>query len=374
MDRVKASVVIVGAGPAGIGVAVALRDFGVREVMVVDRREVGGSMMRWPRETRLLTPSFNTTPFGILDLNAIALNTSVANLIGSEHPTGREYAAYLKAVALACELHVRSDVEVREVDRDGSGYFLETNRGLIEADFVVWATGEFGSPRLDGFPGAEHCLHTAQIRSFGGLSGEERVVIGGFESGVDAATHLVGRGVQVRLVNGGESFATTDQDPSRSLSPFTRTRLVEALSSERLLQVANGCRVEAVRNRGNGYEVLLSTGDCIETRERPINATGFRGNLGPVEAFFEYREDGEILLTEDDESTLSEGCFLAGPLVRHDQHIFCFIYKFRQRFAVIAETLATRMGIAVSEELLEHYERNQMRLVDLSCCGAECLC
>jgi len=371
---VKASVVVVGAGAAGIGMAVALRDFGIKDVLVIDRREVGGSFLKWPAETRLLTPSFNTTPFGILDLNAIALNTSVANLVGSEHPTGREYAAYLKAVALACELEIRTGIEVRDVVQDGDGYLLETDREEIEADFVIWAAGEFANPRLEGFPGARHCLHTAQVRSFAGLAGEERLVIGGYESGVDAATHLVARGIRVRLVNAGETFATTDQDPSRSLSPFTRARLLEALSSNQLLEVANGCRVEAVNSKGSGYEVQLSTGDRVETQQRPLNATGYRGNLGPVEALFEYREDGEVLLSEEDESTLSPGLFLAGPLVRHEEHIFCFIYKFRQRFAVVAETLAERLGAPASDELMEHYERNQMRLVDLSCCGKECLC
>jgi len=54
-------VVIVGAGPAGIGVAAALRDAGVTDVAIIDRQGIGASFRRWPMETRLLTPSFPST-------------------------------------------------------------------------------------------------------------------------------------------------------------------------------------------------------------------------------------------------------------------------------------------------------------------------
>lgn len=69
-------IVIVGAGPAGIGLAVTLRDFQFPDGVVLDRHEIGASFNRWPKEMRLITPSFNSTPFGILDLNAVALDTS----------------------------------------------------------------------------------------------------------------------------------------------------------------------------------------------------------------------------------------------------------------------------------------------------------
>jgi len=84
----KHDVIIVGAGAAGVGMAATLKDFGIEDFLILDRHEVGSSFERWPSEMRLITPSFNTTPFGILDLNAVTLNTSVANDLGEDHPTG----------------------------------------------------------------------------------------------------------------------------------------------------------------------------------------------------------------------------------------------------------------------------------------------
>ena len=39
-------VAIVGAGPAGLGCAVALKEFGVDDIIVLDRHEVGASFQR----------------------------------------------------------------------------------------------------------------------------------------------------------------------------------------------------------------------------------------------------------------------------------------------------------------------------------------
>jgi thioredoxin reductase len=91
-----------------------------------------------------------------------------------------------------------------------------------------------------------------------------------------------------------------------------------------------------------------------------------------VKDLFESREDGFPLLSEHDESTVVPGIFLCGASVRHDNHVFCFIYKYRQRFAVVAKAIATSMDLEA--EGLEMYRMWGMYLDDLSCCGQECVC
>lgn len=375
MSDLDSKVVIVGAGAAGVGIAVALADFKIPNVLVLDRHGVGASFDQWPAEMRLITPSFNTTPFGILDLNAICLNTSVANYLGVEHPTGKEYARYLRAVVQSMELNVHVPCEITNVwkNEDG-GFLLETNEGMLETDFLIWAAGEFQYPRTDGFPGAELCRHNATIPSYRELEGDEHIVIGAFESGEDAAVHLARLGKKVTLLNSGPDLAVAVQDPSLSLSPFTRERLADIQRTRSNLKIHHRSEVIPVEQTAKGYLVRTRRLEEFHSPTPPILATRFRGGTAAVEHFFDYRGDGQILLTEDDESTLAPGLFLAGPLVRHDNHIFCYIYKFRQRFAVIAETIADRMGISVPDDLLEYYEKNQMRLIDLSCCGRQCTC
>ncbi|MEM6820462.1 MAG: NAD(P)/FAD-dependent oxidoreductase [Verrucomicrobiota bacterium] len=368
-------VIIVGAGAAGVGMASTLIDFGIKNFKVLDRHEVGASFNRWPEEMRLITPSFNTTPFGILDLNAVILNTSVANFLGEEHPRGTDYARYLQAIVREMQIPVASDWEVVDVEERSSGGFLLTGpEGDLECDYLIWAAGEFQYPRTNHFAGADLCLHNSHVSSYRDLEGDDFIVVGAFESGVDAAVHLAKNGKSVKLLCADKELALVDQDPSRSLSPFTRKRLEEVLKEGSNLQIHYKSQVKEVKKTGRGFEVITSKGQKLSSTTPPILAVGFRGGTGPVEELFDCREDGHFLLSEVDESTYADGLFMSGPLVRHDNHIFCYIYKFRQRFAVIAETIADRLGVPVSDELLELYDRNQMRLVDLSCCGETCVC
>ena len=46
------------------------------------------------------------------------------------------------------------------------------------------------------------------------------------------------------------------------------------------------------------------------------------------------------LLNDVDESTKTPGLFLVGPAVRHQHMSLCFVYKFRQRFGVVADEIA----------------------------------
>lgn len=87
---------------------------------------------------------------------------------------------------------------------------------------------------------------------------------------------------------------------------------------------------------------------------------------------FDWSDRGFVQLTEDDESTRTPGLFVVGPSVRHDDVILCFIYKFRQRFAVVAQAIAERLGLETAP--LERHRGNNMFLDDLSCCHDRCIC
>ncbi len=245
-------VVIIGAGAAGIGCGMVLQDLGVKRFLILDRHEVGASFRRWPAETRLLTPSFTINGFGMLDLNAVALQTSPAYSLHTEHPTGAEYADYLQAVAKHFRLPIREGVAVNEIKPHPNqrGFTLATNQRKMKTRFVIWAAGEFQFPNL---------------------------------------------------------------------------------------------------------------------------TPGFNGRVPQIANLFEWNEDGTAVVTEEsDELTLTPGLFLSGPMVRHRRVIFCFIYKFRQRFAVIGNAIAEALGLDTA--ILEEYRRSQMHLDDLSCCTVECAC
>jgi len=365
-------VVIVGAGPAGLGCAIVLKHLGVRRVLVVDRFGVGASFARWPAEMRLITPSFTINQFGPPDLNAIAIRTSPAFTLGCEHPTGRHYARYLKTLAKHFGIRVRKGVDVTGLARHRrTGHLkLHTNGDPVVARTVIWATGEFQYPRRSAFPGADLCLHNSDVGTWSEWPGTRAVVIGGYESGIDAAVHLVGAGRHATVLDGRNRWDERTTDPSAILSPFTADRLRTIRDTDRLTLCADAT-VRRVERRGGTFTVHSADGRVFTTDGPPILATGFFSGASVISERFEWR-DGTPLLTADDESTLTPNLFVAGPSVRHDAAVFCFIYKFRQRFAVVARAIGVRLGVDVGP--LELYRRHGMYLDDLSCCQEQCAC
>lgn len=363
----RPEVLVVGGGPAGVGVAVALLHVGVRP-LVLEARQVGASFLRWPRETRLLTPSFTANGFGLADLNAIAPRTSPAYSLGEEHPTGRAYARYLQGVAAHFQVPILK-ARVREVEHRLGVFRLTTSQGPLEAPFLVWAVGEYAFPRYP-FPGAFLALPYARVGSFARLAREapERVVIGGYESGVDAAIHLAERGVRVLVLDPEAPWKRNTGEPSLDLSPYTLSRLRQA---PRGLIRFRQARVQALQWTGKGFVLLTSQGE-VRIPHRPLLATGFGDGLEPLRHLLARGPEGEPLLTLEDESTLAPGLFLAGPRVRHGGSPFCFIYKFRSRFPIIARAIARRLGR--DEGPLALYQAEGMWLEDPLRGEVRCAC
>ncbi|WP_241049822.1 NAD(P)/FAD-dependent oxidoreductase [Achromobacter xylosoxidans] len=341
-------VAVVGAGPAGVGMAVALRRHGVRRLAVIDRHQVGASFLSWPQETRFITPSFYSNPFGLADLNAITETSSPALSAGMEHLDGPRYAQYLARVAQAHDLPLAPGCEVSALTRGARGEFqLETSKGLALARTVVWATGEYQYPDLRPFAGAAECVHYAEVDSWSAFEAGEYLVIGGYESGVDAAVNLVAGGARVQLLARKSTWdPASPHDPSLSLSPYSRQRLYQALDSGRL-EITFGVDVIEVRRLVAGFMVHARDGRTFATAQPPILGTGFLrgGGAQVIRNAFDWTPDGRPVLTGNDESTLMPGLFLAGPQVRQEQRIYCFIYKFRQRFDGVARTIAQHLGL-----------------------------
>ncbi len=362
-------VIVVGGGAAGIGIAITLKHAGIESYLVLERDTVGASFAAWPAETRFITPSFPSNSIGMLDLNAIAIGVSPAYSLEVEHPTGEEYAAHLQAVAKHFEIPLREHANVQKVEKIGEDFHIEIGDATLRAKHIVWAAGEFQYPRLNGFAGSEFCRHTATIPSYEDLFGDDFLIIGGYESGVDAAYHLAYRDKKVRLFDRGCPWKDESSDPSIALSTYSQERMREDWFEEHV-ELFPETPIASVSEVEEGYEVKTGGGETFQSPVQPLLAGGFEGSHKLVSHLFERRDDGFPLLSEHDESTIVPGVYLCGPAVRHDKQVFCFIYKYRQRFAVVAKAIATSLGLAAEE--LEAYRQWGMYLDDLSCCGEEC--
>jgi len=367
-------VIIVGAGAAGVGVGAILDHLGVEDMLVLEREKIGTSFKKWPKEMQLITPSFTTNFYGQVDLNSVMARTSPAYSLRKEHPTGREYAQYLKSIAEFCNLPVVEHTNVEKVTYSKGAFNLEINNGKeIRSRFLIWAAGEFQYPNTNIFPGAELCLHNSKVETWKQMKGDEYFIIGGYESGIDAAVNLSRLGKYVCVLDPNAPWEDKTTDPSLSLSPFTMERL-ERESNDGRINLIGGSKIKEVTKKDDEYFIQLQgKSKAYTSKTKPILATGFKSSLMLIDDLFNWeKEESYALLNEQDESTKTPGLFLVGPQVRHDNLIFCFIYKYRQRFGVVANAIGERLGLDTS--ILENYRQEGFYLDDLSCCGEECDC
>ncbi|MEC8799360.1 MAG: NAD(P)-binding domain-containing protein, partial [Planctomycetota bacterium] len=158
-------------------------------------------------------------------------------------------------------------------------------------------------------------------------------------------------------------------DPSVALSTYSLERMRDRRFREHV-ELYPMTTITGVQPSDQGFQIETESGLTFMTEEQPLLASGFDGSHKLIPDLFEKREDGFPLLNGNDESTLVPGLFLCGPSVRHKHHVFCFIYKYRQRFAVVAKAIATSLQLPAEE--LDKYRDWGMYLDDLSCCGEEC--
>ena len=84
---------------------------------------------------------------------------------------------------------------------------------------------------------------------------------------------------------------------------------------------------------------------------------------------------GSPKLNDTDQSTKTPGLFLVGSLVRHGDLSFCFVYKFRQRFGVVADEIAKGLGRNTDDAVERCREMDMFMDTFQSCkgaCGEKC--
>lgn len=366
------NIIIIGAGASGIGMGVVLQKMKL-DFTILEQATIGESFRKWPSGTRFISPSFTGNFFGSPDLNAVTPDTSPAFVLNTEHPSGEEYAIYLQRVAAFFKLPVQENTKVTSLKKDGEIFLLTTDTQEYTADAVIWAGGEYQYPKTQVCEGAELAVHNTRISDLAELQGNLFPIIGGYESGFDTAIQLAKLGKKSVIFDSGDHLHEQRSDSSFSLSPYTKDRIRQYSS---YFIVKPRTRVEKIERKGDKYLLTTSNDETITSDTQPILATGFETSLIQVKDFFDW-QGGSVQLTQHDESTKVENFYLIGPQVRHQNVIFCFVYKYRQRFGVVAKAIAEKHNLGNKqdvEQIISDYKQQNFYLDDLSCCGDECAC
>lgn len=371
----KHSVIIIGAGAAGIGFGTALKQLGISSFAILEQGCIGESFQNWPKETRFITPSFTSNGFGMPDLNAITPLTSPAYTLGKERLSGDDFSLYLEAVTSEYQLPIYENTKVLDIKKQDDHYLITSAEDTWEAKYVIFAVGEFNFPSYSEVNGSEHGIHYGNVGSWSNYEGTSFSVIGGNESAIDAAIHLSETGKNVTLYTKSTGIHKESADPSIRLSPYTRERLMNAIDKGNKLTIKEKHTLTDILQTDEGYLLKFKEGGSFFTSTQPFLCTGFNTGITSIgQSLFQLTKDLIISLTDNDESTLSSNAFIIGPSVHHGEAILCYIYKFRQRFAYIIDIIANREGWKINGDILLEYKNNNMYLDDCTSCAVTCSC
>ncbi len=186
--------IIVGSGPAGIGVALEAMRRDVK-ALLIDRGSLCNTIYNFPERMTF----FSTAE--LLEFPGIPLIAEGAK------PTRREVLDYFTRIILSNDLPFKTDCAVIDVKSQNGGFTVETSCGNFDANAVIIATGSYDQPNMLNVPG-ESLPHVSHYYSSAHpFIGKNVVVVGGKNSAAEAALDLHRSGARVTIVHRGKSLS-----------------------------------------------------------------------------------------------------------------------------------------------------------------------
>ncbi len=183
---------VVGAGPAGIGASLAARakKLGVRTID--QAHEIGGTVRTYARQKIVMTQPVDLPLYGVVRL----------------HRTSKEALIELwKDVIEKSGIVVEFDTRLDAVEKKDGVFVARTTKGEIRARRVLLAAGRRGTPRRMGVPGDDLPHVQARLDDPAAHAGEACLVVGGGDAAVEAAIALSEQpDTKVILCHRGKAF------------------------------------------------------------------------------------------------------------------------------------------------------------------------
>ena len=182
----KSDVVVIGAGPAGLATAGALRHYGIGAV-VLERDAVGASWRKHYDRLHLHTVRW------LSHLPGYKLPRRYGNWVARD-----DVVEYLENYVDFHNIDVRTGVEVEALSRNGDGWLINTSDGDFETPRVVIATGYNKHQHLPSWPGLEtytgELIHSGNYKNPDPYVGKTVLVVGTGNSGAEICVDLIESG------------------------------------------------------------------------------------------------------------------------------------------------------------------------------------
>ncbi|MES2096973.1 MAG: NAD(P)-binding domain-containing protein [Pseudomonadota bacterium] len=363
-------VVIVGAGPGGVQLALSLSEIErsagtkIRFCVLEQASGPGSFFARYPVHGQLI--SNNKLYSGADPRSRFAERFDWNSLITAErailtrnyssdfYPRREVVGTMLRDLCARYDLPVRYDTSVAHIAKDGNGWFrIDANGSTIRSRFVVAATGL--KPVTADIPGIDFATPYADMPAAEHYRDQRVLIIGKGNSGFECAKDILNEAAVIMVASRSPVRLTYQTHYVGNLR-HTNALLVENYHLKHHTAILD-CEIRGIVRSPEGYEVTVAYAHAngeIETLafDAVIAATGFTGNLDALDP----DAVGTLLhgkfpdIDGDFGSSNLGGLYFAGALTHgRDYRSFSssgFIHGFRYNSIVLAHHLAERLGVA----------------------------
>jgi thioredoxin reductase (NADPH) len=189
----RAEIGIVGAGPIGIELAVALKRAGI-DYLHFDAKQIAYTISWFAPQTRFFSSNERIAIAGV------PLETPDQN-----KATREQYLAYLRSIVRQFDLDVRTYEPIVGIDHVADSFVVTTNprdagaKRTYRVNKLVLATGGTDHPRRLGVPGEDLPHVSRYFQDPHTYFGRELLIVGGKNSAVEAALRCHHAGAKVSM-------------------------------------------------------------------------------------------------------------------------------------------------------------------------------
>jgi thioredoxin reductase (NADPH) len=290
--------VIIGAGPAGISIAVEAVNAGIpsEDIIIIEKAEAHSySIRKLYQDKKVVTANFKG-------------KTAVCHgVMCISDMSKRETISYLDQAIDQYKLNVHYQEEVNKIHQEkDQGFLIETNKKSFISKTCVIAIGIFGKPKKPDYP------RPATLRNFvhfdltsKEISGPRVLVVGGGDSASEYVQYMVEIGLEVTLSYRRDNFQRMNHINRKS---------IHMLKDEKRIKTQLNSNIEAVEDQ-NGKPVVIFKEEELAPQQFD-NVIYALGGTTP-ENFLKVigiEFDGKTPVVKEGYETSVQGLFLVGDL------------------------------------------------------------
>lgn len=319
-------IAIVGAGPLGLELAIALKQAGVSYIQF-DKGQVAEAIYRFPVGTQFFSSSEK------IGIAGMPIQTTQQQKCTREH-----YLAYIRATCMKYQLTVNAYETVVNIEK-GDQFNIKTLSARGEKSYraacVVLATGGTSKPRMMGIPGEDLVHVQTKLEDPHHYFGRHLLIIGGKNSAVEGALRAFHAGARVTLVTRGQGF---DSDTIKYwLLPELKGRI-----KRREIR----CFFETVVEEIFPEKARLSTGEMIFA-DFVVKAIGFEAEMNLFQQLkVKLSQLGAPSFNEKTMETNVEGVYVLGTAVAGTQETYkVYIENTHHHVGKIMEDISQKFSV-----------------------------